>query len=153
MTIGIAQILVNQYGVDFNSLDDKGYPDYFMLFRGCNSTKLCQLLIIEFIKEFNIDVHGTSVELKALHLAVLHKLFTIVKFLVADCKVDVNCVDPTAANGTPLHMAYGIGEESIAQYLTEHGVDQDALDSEGRKPIEYCSVWILQIYNSFTILY
>ena len=68
---------------------------------------------------------------------MLHKLFTVVKFLVGDCKVDVNCVNPTAANGTPLHMAYGIGEESIVQYLIEHGADQDASNSDGRKPIDY----------------
>ena len=38
---------------------------------------------------------------------------------------------------TPLHMTYGIGEESIAQYLIEHGADQDALDDDGRKPKDY----------------
>ena len=60
--------------------------------------------------------------------------FTVVKFLVEDCKVDVNCVCDGVIDGTPLHMAYGIGEESIAQYLIEHGAKQDALDSDGRKP-------------------
>ena len=73
----------------------------------------------------------------ALHYAVLHKLFAIVKFLAEDCKVDVNCVCSDIINGTPLHMAYGIGEESTAQYLIEHGADQDAIDDTGRKPREY----------------
>ena len=34
-------------------------------------------------------------------------------------------------------MAYGIGEESIAQYLIKRGADQDAMDDTGRKPREY----------------
>ena len=42
-------------------------------------------------------------------------------------------------------MAYGIGEESIAQYFIEHGADQDALDSDDRKPIDYKPMHILQI--------
>ena len=51
----------------------------------------------------------------------------------------MNCVCHNIVDGTPLHMAYGIGEESIAQYLIEHGADQDALDEDGRKPIDYNS--------------
>ena len=135
--IGIARILVNNYGVDFNSLDEEGEPDYFMLFQGCNSTESCQSLIIDFIKGLKIDVHRPTGKVTALHYAVLHKLFTVVKFLVEDCKVDVNCVCHKMLSGTPLHMAYAIGEESIAQYLIEHGADQDAIDSDGRKPIDY----------------
>ena len=73
----------------------------------------------------------------ALHYAVMHKLITVVKFLVGDYKVDVNCVSHGAGNGTPLHMAYGTGEESIAQYLIEHGADQDTLDRDGGKLIDY----------------
>ena len=83
-----------------------------MLFDGCYSTESCQSLIIEFIKDLKIDVHRLSV-FTGLHLAVLHKLFTVVKFLVEDYKVEVNCVSQNASNGTPLHMAYSIGEESI----------------------------------------
>ena len=58
--IGIAQILVNEYGVDFNSLNETSHPDYFMLFEGCNSTESCQSLIVEFIKELKVDVHRLS---------------------------------------------------------------------------------------------
>ena len=48
--IGIARILVNEYGVDFNSLNNTDYPDYLMLFQGCNSTESCQSLIIELMQ-------------------------------------------------------------------------------------------------------
>ena len=44
---------------------------------------------------------------------------------------------------TPLHMTYGIGEESIAQYLIEHGADQDIAMVENLWIIN--SVRILQI--------
>ena len=70
-------------------------------------------------------------------LCYINSLATIVKFLVEEFKVDVNHVSHDANNGTPLHMAYGIGEENIAQYLIEHGADQGALDGDGRKPIDY----------------
>ena len=73
----------------------------------------------------------------ALHFAMLHKLFTVVKFLVEDCKVDVNCICHGVIDGTPLHMAYGIGEETIAQYLIKHGANQDTLDSCGLRPENY----------------
>ena len=76
-------------------------------------------------------------QLSALHLAILHKLPTVVKFLVEDCKINVNCVSKMRDFGAPLHWAYGIGEESIALYLIEHGADEDTLDGDGRKPIDY----------------
>ena len=133
--IGIARILASEYGADFSG-SNEGEVHMLIIFKACDSTESCQSLIIQFIKEFKINVHKHR-HYTALHLAVLHKLFTIVKFLVGDCKVDVNCANSSLNGGTSLHMAYGIGEESIAQYLIEHGADQDALDSGGRKPIEY----------------
>ena len=113
--IGIARILVTEYGVDFNSLNEKDVPDYDMLFDGCDTSETCQSLIIQFIKELKINVHRPALcTMTAIHFAVLYKLLTVVKFLVEECKVDVNCVIKALINGTPLHMAYGIGEESIA---------------------------------------
>ena len=134
--IGIARILANEYEADLNSLDEDQLPNFFLLFGSCDTTESCQSLSIQFIKEFKIDIHKPCM-LTVLNLAVLHKLFTIVKFLVEECEVKVNHVSPEANNGTPLHMAYGIGEENIAQYLIEHGANQGALDGDGRKPIDY----------------
>ena len=135
--IGIARILVNEYGVDANITDEDGSPCFLKLFEGCNSTEPCQSLIIQFIKEFKINVHKHTYHDTALHLAVVHKLFSIIKFLVEDCKVDTNCIRSSSNGGTPLHMAYGIGEKNIAQYLIEHGADQEAIDNENRKPKDY----------------
>ena len=136
--IGIARILATEYGVDFNSLVGKDLPDYNKLFDGCDSSEACQSLIIQFIKELKIDVHRPALfTITAIHFAVLYKLLNVVKFLVEECTVDINCVCDSIINGTPLHMAYGIGEESIAQYLIENGANQDALDTNGRKPIDY----------------
>ena len=132
--IGIARILASEYGVDFSSM----YEKFLIIFDGCDATESCQSLIIEFIKEFKIDVNRPN-HITALHSAVLHKLFTIVKYLVEDCKVDVNFISNSLNSGTPLHMAYGIGEleENMAQYLIEHGADQNAIDGNGRKPKDY----------------
>ena len=136
--IGIARILTTEYGIDFNGSNKLGRPDYFLLCDRCDSTESFQSLIIEFIKEFKIDFYRLALCVyTALNYVMLHKLFTVVKFLVEECKVDVNCVCHGVINGSPLHMAYSISEESIAQYLIEHGADQDAFDSDGRKPIDY----------------
>ena len=133
--IGIARILANEYGVDF-SMSNEGEGNTSPLFKACDSTESCQKVIIDFIKEFKVNVH-LHCHYTALHFAMLHKLFTVVKFLVEDCRVDVNCANSLLRSGTPLHIAYGIGEENIAKYLIEHGADQDALDSNGRKPMDY----------------
>ena len=147
--IGIARILVNEYGADASICDDDGSPYFLKLFEGCDSTEPCQSLIIQFIKEFKMNVHKCNChEHTALHLAVLHKLFSIIKFLIEDCKVDVNYISNPTHGGTPLHMAYGIGEKNIAQYLIEHGADQESIDDDSRKPKDY------EYYedNGYTIL-
>ena len=128
--IGIARILVNEYGVDVNT------TSILKLFQGCDTSESCQSLIIQFIKEFNIDVHKSYYNFTPLHSAMMYKIFTVVKFLVEEHKVDVNCIHGSSG-GTPLHMAYGMDEENIAQYLIEHGADQEAIDSNGRKPKDY----------------
>ena len=78
-------ILVNEYGVDANISDEDGCPYFLNIFEGCDSIESCQSLVIQLIKEFKINVdkpHHT-----VLHSgAVLHKLFSVIKFLVKDCK-------------------------------------------------------------------
>ena len=117
--------------------DEDGHPCFLKLFEGCDSTESCQSLIIHFIKEFQIDVHKNTYHDTALHHAVLHKLFTVVKFLVENCKLDINCISNSSNGGTALHMAYGMGEKNIALYLIEHGADQEAIDNDSKKPKDY----------------
>ena len=88
--IGIARILVSEYGVDVDGSEEGKRAHFLSLFKGCDSTESCQSLIIQFFREFKIDVNN-HFDIAAIHYAVLHKLFTVVKFLVEDCKVDVNC--------------------------------------------------------------
>ena len=134
--IGIARILINKYGIDTNISAEDGQPHFLVIFDGCNSTESCQSLIIQFIKEFDIDINRCIT--RVWYLVMMHKLFTIVKFLVEDYKVDVNCIcSNEARGGTPLHMAYGIGEENIALYLIDHGADQEIIDDDGKKPIDH----------------
>ena len=119
------------------------------MFEGNNSTKASQSLIIQCIKEFNIDVHKQGEFLSALDLALLHKLFTVVKFLVEECQVDVSYT-ATILGGTALLITYGMGEKSIAQFLIEHGADQEVVDNNGRKPRD-CKFYAKNIYYT-TIL-
>ena len=152
LQIGIVRILVNEYGIDANISDDTGYPSFYKMFEGNNSTKVSQsLIIIQCIKEFNIDVHKQGEFFSALDLALLLKLFTVVKFLVEECKVDVNHT-AKRVGGTPLHIAYGIGEESIAKYLIKHGADQEAIDDHGRKPRD-CEFYESNIYYTISKCY
>ena len=152
--IGITRLLVNKYGVDVNISKDDGYPWFFELFNGCDSTEACQHLMIQFVKELNIDVYQQNYGHSFLHLAILHKLFTVIKFLVEECRVDVNSISSTSVlrSGTPLHMAYGINEMNIAQYLIEHGADQEAIDDDGKKSKEYqFSQYEKSYYNIISI--
>ena len=149
--IGIARILVSEYGADANICDDDGVPCFLKLFEGCDPTESCQSLIIQFIKEFKLNLHGRTYHDTALHLAILHKLFSVIKFLVEDCKVDVNYISNASNGGTPLHVAYGIGEKNIAQYLIEHGADQEAIDDDSKKPKDY--EFYKNSFYSFAIKY
>ena len=136
--IGIVQILTNEYGIDANSLNKEGNPCFLELFTGCDSSDICQSLIIEFIKEFNLHVNmeitGT---LSPIHCAVLCKMFSLVRFLVEKCSIDVNRKLFSPYNANPLHLAYGTNQSDVAKYLIEHGADLSAIDADGKKPQQY----------------
>ena len=139
--IGVARILIEEYGIDANASDGKGSPCFLELFSGCDSSDACQSLIIEFIKEFKLHVCTGGQPLSAIHLACLLKLFTVLRYLVEKCQVPIN--QPISNHkvdvngGTALHIAYGINEVEIAQYLIQHGANSDIKDSDGKKPQEY----------------
>ena len=142
--IGIVRILVRDYGVDINGLDSDGRPCFLELFSGCDSSDASQSLIIEFIKEFKLQVCMVGKPLSAIHLACFLKLHIVLKHLIEKCRVDVNQLigdhDIYVNGGTALHIAYGIGDKEIVQYLTEHGADLDIIDSDGKKPQEYMMI-------------
>ena len=54
--IGIARILANEYAADFSS-SNKDEVFIAPFFKACDSTELCQSSIVQFIKEFKINVH------------------------------------------------------------------------------------------------
>ena len=136
--IGIARILVNEYSVDPNGLG-KNRPNFGRLFVGCDSSETCQSLIIEFIKEFKLEVHLCDTVGSAIHYAILFKLFTVLKFLVEDCSVNINEVIFVGnyTGSTALHMAYGLNEIEIANYLIKHGADENLIDYNGKRPRDY----------------
>ena len=108
-------------------------------FYGCDSSETCQLLLIRFFKEFKLDAALCGQRFSAIHHALLHRLFVVVKFLVKESKVDVN--QPIRGGilhgGTPLHIAYAIMDEDVADYLIEQGANCNATDSSGKKPQDY----------------
>ena len=136
--IGIARILVNEYSVDPNGLGTRR-PNFGRLFLGCDPSEACQSLIIEFIKEFKLEVGLCDTVGSAIHYAVLYRLFTVLKFLVENCKVNINqIVFVDQFNGaTALHMAYGMNELEIANYLIKHGANENLIDYNGKRPRDY----------------
>ena len=130
--------MVNEYSVDPNGLG-RHRPNFGRLFVGSNSSEACQSLIIEFIKEFKLEVGLCDTVGSAIHYAVLYKLFTVLKFLVENCKVNVNqAVFVGQYNGaTALHMAYGLNEIEIANYLIQHGANENLIDYNGKRPRDY----------------
>ena len=136
--IGIIRILVKDYGVDINEVDNKGCPYHILLFTSASdSSESTQSLIIEIIKEFNIDITALDRFTPALHYALFLKLFNVVKFLVEECKVNVNVKCLGMSNSTPLHVAYGMKQDSMIEYLIQHGADKHAVDNDGKKPSDY----------------
>jgi len=69
----------------------------------------------------------------------LYRLFTVLKFLVENCKVNLNqIVFVGQFNGaTALHMAYGMNELEIANYLIKHGANENLIDYNGKRPRDY----------------
>ena len=160
--IGLARILANEYRIDFNAIDNTGCPYYITLFKHAgDSSDSAQSLMIEFIKEFKLDVATHYQYVPVLHYAVCLKLFIVLKFLVEDCKVNINSVSFTINRSTCLHVAYGMGQENIISYLVEHGADQDVLDEDGKKPSDYrftksnkyslLSQWLIKIAKAHDI--
>jgi len=136
--IGIARILVNEYMVDPNGLGTRR-PNFGRLFFGCDSSETCQSLIIEFIKEFKLEVGLCDTVGSSIHYAVMYRLFNVLKYLVENCKVNVNqAVFIGQFNGaTALHMAYGLNEIEMANYLIKHGANENLIDYNGKRPQDY----------------
>ena len=136
--IGIARILVDEYSMDPNGIG-KRRPNFGRLFLGSDSSEACQSLIIEFIKEFKLEVGLCDTVGSAIHYAVLYKLFTVLKFLVENCKVNVNqAVFVGQYNGaTALHIAFGLNDTEMANYLIQHGADENLIDYNGKRPRDY----------------
>ena len=137
--VGIARILVNEYSMDVNAIDDDQEPCIFALTHGATES-----VIIDFIKEFKVDVNVTNAsdgEMSFLIRALLSKCFDVVRYLVEQCKVDINASIHTYLfddlRFTPLHFAYATNEPAIAEYLIQHGANVNAIDANGKKPIEH----------------
>ena len=103
----------------------------------------CQSLIIEFIKEFKLQVCTAGKPLSAIHLACFLKLHIVLKYLVEQCQVYVNqpiCdCKADVHSDTALLIMSSIGDKEIVQHLTEHGTDPSKIYrcGDGKKPQEY----------------
>ena len=78
--VGIAQILVKEYNMDVNAIDNR--EPCILLSHGA-----AESVIIEFIKEFNVDVNVSDGEMSFLNNALLYKCFDVVH---EECEVDIN---------------------------------------------------------------
>ena len=134
--VGIARILINEYCMDVNAIDDDQEPCIIALSHGATES-----VIIDFIKEFNVDVNVSDGEMSFLNNAIMFKCFDVVRHLIEKCKVDINAPIHTylfdQLRFTPLHFAYATNEPAIADYLIQHGANVNAIDVHGKKPIEY----------------
>jgi len=133
--MGIARILINEFSIDVNGINEYGTPCVFSLFKAFTESE-----IISFVKEFspNVDVFN-SANLSLIEYAVINKCLDVVKFFVEECKVDIDTVssEPDSFHWTPLHVAYTVDDPRIVAYLIQNGANENAVDIHGRKPIEY----------------
>jgi len=124
--IQIVKLLVRQYSVDPYFVDSDGDSIMSMIFAMAPESFIISLLNVCGAKMSYLDPNtGFTI----FHNAVIAGCFDVIKFLVEQCKADINI--RSAALLTPLHVAYMAGHIHIAQYLEEHGAHVLATDEDG----------------------
>ena len=74
-----------------------------------------------------------------LHLAALGGHLAIVKFLVSECRVNMN---KTTRNGnTALHIASEVGHSFVIEFLGDNGADMDCINHLGWTPLHLACLW------------
>lgn len=132
--IDIVKLLIDEYSVDLYSvfMDDDLSESYFEYIFSCAP----QSFIIQILKYCSAKSNfKTEAGASLLHLAVYASCFDVVRFLVEECNGEVNVTDDGLL--TPLHVAYLAGQTCIAQYLLQHGADENAMDKHDYVPYEY----------------
>ena len=144
--IGVARILITEYSMDANLFYDHQGPCIFALFKRDTP----ESVIIEFIKEFSVDVNVSKNDTSLLNYSLMCKCFDVVRYLIEQHKVDINSPINTLGemHFTTLHFAYATNEPTIVDYLIQHGANVNATDVHGRKPIEYKGGDCLVMENS-----
>lgn len=91
---------------------------------------------LKFLISCGADPHFRWVSTKwsALHEAAYSGLLLTTKFLVEDCKTDINALDELKQS--PLHKAARKGRFEVAKYLVENGAKIDQKDFYGDTPLE-----------------
>ena len=130
--IDVVELLVKEYSASPYDYDDSGGLCIVSVFG-----KAPQLFIIRFLRICGVKAsfNAGSTSFNLLEIAVSVYCFKVVRFLVEECRVDVNLYNNDL--NTSLHYAYMAGHIDIAEYLIQHGADVMAVNSEGHTPHEY----------------
>jgi len=68
----------------------------------------------------------------ALHWAAIKGHMPVVKYLVKQCRADVNSTSTNSFKATPLHVAVQNNHPDVAEYLIAHGANPHTLNGQGR---------------------
>lgn len=136
----IWEVLINNDKVNWKYVDDKGRNIGF--WSVCCRTKnifkflkTCQMKNIDFDKR---DIIGN----RAISVAVQHRKLDIVKFLVEECKVDIN-----AQNDTGITIGHDVCERSydeILEYLLSKGLKLNIENDNKETAINYARMYYSQ---------
>lgn len=148
MLLKFDNIDVNALSICDNNIKESSYAAlHEAVFKKNNN--IVEILLNDKRVDVNLKAHYYSTKYlddswdkTALHYAVERKLAKIVEILLASPKIDVNikttnesCKD---GNKTALHLAVESGNIEIINLLLNHnGIDKNALDKDGKKPIDY----------------
>ena len=133
--LDIVKLLLTYYSMDpyaMNMSDDRPLPYVWYTFMYAP-----QSFIIAIMKYCGVKADfATTKGLSLLHLAVIYNCFHVICFLLEECSsIDVNVTDHDS--WTSLHLAYLYGHTEIAQYLIQHGANEDAVNGDGCTPNVY----------------
>lgn len=136
----IWSVLQKNDNVNWKYVDKKGRNLAFwsVCCRTANIGKFLRVCQIKNIDMDKADKNGN----RAINIAVIHKKFEIVKYLVDECKVDVN-----AGNQTGITIGHEMCERScnkMLEYLLKKGIKLDIPNDAGETALDYARMYYSQ---------
>jgi len=136
----IWHVLKDRDDIDWSYTDNKGRNLAYWA-TCCNSQNINNFLSICQAKKLDFDKRDFNGN-RAASIAVRHRKIGVLKYLVEECKVDIN-----AQNNTGITLGHDICERSlplILEYLLTKGLQLDIKNCNGETALDYAKMYYSQ---------